>query len=200
MLCLTKQNLVNLHHRHFDKEIEKMTLLEKMQKKKNGFNIYAFIMRSVQHYNGKKYWKMRQEVVDPNSKKSTLIRLWYLYRIKRSDAFSNASMGTNLNSGAQFAEPPHLPHHLNGIIISHYAKIGKNCTIHQQVTIAQDENNKSATIGDNVYIGAGAKIIGNVTIGDNVKIGANAVVVKDVPSNCTAVGIPARIIPHNTDE
>ena len=140
---------------------------------------------------------MRQEVVNPNSRKSNFVRLWYLYRIKRSDAFNNASMGTNLNSGAKFAEPPILPHRLNGIIISHYASIGKNCTIHQQVTIAQDENNNAATIGDNVFIGVGAKIIGDVKIGDNVKIGANAVVVKDIPNNSTAVGVPARIIQHN---
>lgn len=174
-----------------------ITPLEKIQNKKEGFNIYAYILGLIQHYNCKKYWRMRQEVINPKSKKCMIIRLWYLFRIKRSDAFNNASMGTNLNSGAQFASIPILPHHLNGIIISHYAKIGKNCTIHQQVTIAQDENNKAATIGDNVFIGAGAKIIGNVVIGDNVKIGANAVVVKDIPSNSTAVGVPARIIPHN---
>lgn len=143
---------------------------------------------------------MRNEVVNPESKKCILVRLWYLYRIKRADAFNNASMGTNLISGAYFATKPNLPHHLNGIIISHYAKVGKNCTIYQQVTIAQDENNKAATIGDNVTIGAGAKILGNVTIGDNVKIGSNAVVVKDVPSNCTAVGVPARIIPHEINK
>lgn len=178
----------------------KKTPLQKMQENKKGFNIYAFILGSIQHYNGKKYWQMRQEVVNPQSKKCTLVRLWYLYRIKCADAFNLASMGTNLNSGAQFASEPHLPHHLNGIIISHFAKIGKNCTIHQQVTIAQDENNKSATIGDNVFIGAGAKIIGNVKIGDNVKIGANAVIVHDIPSNCTAVGVPARIIHHNVEK
>ena len=98
------------------------------------------------------------------------------------------------DGGACFASPPNLPHHLNGIIVSHYAQIGKNCTIFQLVTIAQDENNKAATIGNNVIIGAGAKIIGDITIGDNVKIGANAVVTKDIPSNCTAVGIPAKPI------
>ena len=173
--------------------------LEKMQEPQKGFNQYRFLLGMILHYNADSYWKMRQEVVNPESRKSTLVRLWYLYRIKRSDAFNNASMGTNLNSGAQFATVPNLPHHLNGIIISHYAKIGKNCTILQQVTIAQDENNKAATIGDNVFIGAGAKIIGDVKIGDNVKIGANAVVVKDIPENSTAVGMPARIIPHSKE-
>lgn len=175
----------------------KKTPLETIQEKGT---VLTYMLGRMQHYNHKKYWQMRQEVVNPASKKNLLIRLWYLYRIKRSDAFNNASMGTNLGSGAQFAEPPRLPHHLNGIIISHYAKIGKNCTIHQQVTIAQDENNESATIGDNVFIGAGAKIIGKVKIGDNVKIGANAVVVKDIPANATAVGVPARIIPHNIED
>ena len=174
----------------------KETPLEKIQRQKKGFNPYKLLMGMILHYNADSYWKMRQEVVNPESPKSTLLRLWYLYRIKRSDAFNNASMGTNLNSGAQFASVPNLPHHLNGIVISHYAKIGKNCTILQQVTIAQDENNKAATIGDNVFIGVGAKIIGDVKIGDNVKIGANAVVVKDIPANSTAVGVPARIIPH----
>lgn len=173
----------------------KKTPLEKIQEKKR-FNVYAFLLGLIQHYNHNAYWKMRQEVVNPQSKKPRILKLWYLYRIKRSDAFHNASMGTNLNSGAQFSSKPNLPHHLNGIIISHYAKIGKNCTIYQQVTIAQDEQGKAAVIGDNVLIGAGAKIIGNVTIGDNAKIGANAVVVKDVPPNATAVGVPARIILH----
>lgn len=156
--------------------------------------IFAFVLGLIQHYNDAAYWKMRQEVVNPKSKKCKLVRLWYLYRIKRSDAFHNASMGTNLNSGAQFATKPILPHHLNGIVISHYAKIGKNCIIYQQVTIAEDGNQRAATIGDNVSIGAGAKILGNITIGDNVRIGANAVVTKDIPSNCTAVGVPARVI------
>ena len=173
------------------------TPLEKIKSKR--FNIYSFVLGLIQHYNADSYWNMRQEVVNPESKKSTLIRLLYLYRIKRSDAFNNASMGTNLNSGAQFASRPILPHHLNGIIISHYAKIGKNCIIYQQVTIAEDGHQRAATIGDNVSIGAGAKILGNITIGDNVKIGANAVVTKDIPSNCIAVGVPARIISNDSD-
>ena len=55
-----------------------------------------------------------------------------------------------------------------------------------------DEKGQSPVIGNDVFIGTGAKIIGGVTIGDNVKIGANAVVVKDIPSGCTALGIPAK--------
>lgn len=151
-------------------------------------------MALVQHYDHEVYWRMRAEVVDPQSGKSKLTRLWYLYRIKRADAFANASMGTDLGAGAQFASPPILFHHLNGIIISHYARFGKNVTIFQQVTVTEGPNQTSDTIGDNVVIGAGAKILGAVHIGDGAKIGANAVVVSDVPAYATAVGVPARII------
>lgn len=156
--------------------------------------IIKLAMSIVQHYNHDKYWKMRNIVIDKNIKKSKIIKLYYLYKIKKSDAFNNASMGTNLGFGAYFKTPPHLPHHLNGIIVAPNAIIGENCTIFQQVTIGQDENGNAPIIGDNCYIGTGAKIIGNITIGNNVKIGANAVVVKDVPSNCTVVGVPGKII------
>ena len=154
-----------------------------------------FLHNSIQHYDHDSYWRMRKEVVDNNSKVPKLIRYYYLYKIKKMDAFNNASMGTDMGGGAYFATPPSLVHGLNGIIISHYAHIGKNCKINQQVTIAEGPNKTpAATIGDNCFIGAGAKIIGNVVIGDNVKIGANAVVISDIPSNSTAVGVPARII------
>lgn len=147
----------------------------------------------IQHYNPKKYWKYREKVVNKN-KSNILMKYYYLYKIKKSDAFNNASMGTNINRGAIFKTPPILPHGLNGIIISYYAVIGKNCVIRQQVTIAQNNNNEAPIIGDNVVIGAGAKIIGNVKIGNNVIIGANAVVTKDAEDNRTVVGVPARVI------
>lgn len=160
----------------------------------DGSNKFVMVfVNHLKHYNHKKYWKMREAVVSQDSKVLKIVKLFYLYRIKRMDAFANASMGTGFGWGAQFETPPCLPHFLNGIIISYYAKIGKNCTILQQVTIAE-EDGKAAEIGDNVMIGAGARIIGDVHIGNNVKIGANAVVVNDVPDNCTAVGVPARII------
>lgn len=72
--------------------------------------------------------------------------------------------------------------------------IGRNCWINQQVTIGYTNAEDCPTIGDNVTVSAGAKVIGNVTIGDNARIGANAVVVKDVPPNVTVVGVPAYIV------
>jgi serine O-acetyltransferase len=75
--------------------------------------------------------------------------------------------------------------------------IGKDCWINQQVTIGFTNKTDRPIIGDNVIIGAGAKVIGKVIIGNNVKIGANAVVIKDVPDNCTVVGVPAYIVRKN---
>ncbi|MEH7075128.1 DapH/DapD/GlmU-related protein [Neobacillus drentensis] len=148
----------------------------------------------IQHYNHEKYWRMRSEVINPHSKMPVILKLYYLLRIKKMDAYHNASLGTNLGKGAIFDSPPLLPHGLNGIVIGHDVKIGKNCTIWQQVTVMQGTSVKSVVIGDNCILGTGSKILGGVQIGNNVKIGANAVVVNDIPDNCTAVGIPAHIV------
>jgi serine O-acetyltransferase len=72
--------------------------------------------------------------------------------------------------------------------------IGKNCWINQQVTIGYSNDTDCPTIQDNVFIYAGAKIIGKVNIGSNSKVGANSVVIKSVPENCTVVGVPAKIV------
>lgn len=81
--------------------------------------------------------------------------------------------------------------HLNGIIINDLARIGSGCTIFHQVTLGISgipEKGGAPVIGDNVVVGAGAKIIGNVKVGSGVKIGANAVVTKNIPSGSTVVG------------
>jgi serine O-acetyltransferase len=83
--------------------------------------------------------------------------------------------------------------HPVGVVINSKVSGGKNIVIESGVVIG-DEKGQAPCLGNNVFIGAGAKIIGGITIGDNVKIGANAVVVKDLPSNVTAVGIPAKVI------
>lgn len=82
-----------------------------------------------------------------------------------------------------------LPHP-TGIIIHPEARIGPNCLIFQQVTLAG-----AVTLGGHVDLGAGAKLIGPLTVGDHVQIGANAVVTSDLPGDCIAVGIPARVVP-----
>ncbi|UUV17137.1 serine acetyltransferase [Fusobacteria bacterium ZRK30] len=87
-------------------------------------------------------------------------------------------------------------HHNGGIVVSGYTQFGNNCIIRNGVTIgtARIDRIEAPVIGNNVNMGTGAKILGGIVIGDNVDIGANAVVLKDIPNNCIAVGIPARII------
>jgi serine O-acetyltransferase len=88
------------------------------------------------------------------------------------------------------AKPGFVLMHPIGVVINSSTTAGNNITVESGVVIGA-EKGFSPCLGNNVFIGAGAKIIGKVTIGDNVKIGANAVVVKDIPDNCTALGIPA---------
>ena len=149
-------------------------------------------------FNNKKYWKCR-DIAIKGRNKPLIIRLMALRYVNKVNHRFGASIYTGINNGCTFNGEPILPHQLNGIIIASTAKIGKNVTILQQVTIggnpvAYDGSasiSKAATIGDNVIIGAGAKIIGEVKIGNNVLIGANAVVITDIPDDCIAVGVPA---------
>ena len=86
--------------------------------------------------------------------------------------------------------------HFGGIILHSDVKIGKNCSIGPGVVIGTRGlgNKGTPIIGDDVYIGVGAKILGGVKIGNRVRIGANSVVLKDIPDGATAVGIPAKIV------
>lgn len=85
-----------------------------------------------------------------------------------------------------------LPHY-GTIVVNAGARIGRNCRIHIDVNIGA-KGGQAPVIGDNVYIGPGAKIFGGIAIGDNVAIGANAVVNADVPSDVSVAGVPARIV------
>ena len=152
----------------------------------------------VQHYNSEKYWKFRQKVIEKN-RLPKIIKMLYLFYIKRCDAFNNASLGTHLGYGATFDSIPSFPHGLYGIIVSHNAHIGKNATIFHQVTIGMGTGG-APTIGDNCFIGAGAKITGNIHIGNNVKIGTNCVVVENIPDNATVVLAKPRIIIKQNNE
>jgi serine acetyltransferase len=142
----------------------------------------------VQHYNHNKYWKYRQSLLD-TKQGSRIGKLFRLFYIKRADAFNNASFGTHLGFGAQFAEPPQLPHGLNGIIVSHNAVVGKNVKIFHQVTIGEGRGG-APIIGDDVVIGAGSKIIGGVKIGNRVRIAAGCVIMTDIPDD--AIVLPAQ--------
>lgn len=87
--------------------------------------------------------------------------------------------------------------HFGGIVISGYARFGDNCRIRNGVVVGLQRVDDPAApvVGNNVDIGAGAKILGRIRIGNNVAIGANAVVITDVPDDCIAIGVPAVIKP-----
>ena len=87
--------------------------------------------------------------------------------------------------------------HGSGVVIGETAEIGDNCTLYQGVTLGgtgKDIGKRHPTLGDNVMVGAGAKVLGPMKVGSNSKIAANAVVLHEVPENSTAVGIPARVV------
>jgi serine O-acetyltransferase len=100
--------------------------------------------------------------------------------------------GLEILIGAEIGGGLYIPHPLGTVIAAE--KIGKNCSIIHSVTIGMRKDWKFPEIGDNVYIGAGARILGGIGIGDGAVIGANAVVIHDVPAGKTAVGIPARVV------
>ena len=105
--------------------------------------------------------------------------------------------GIEIHPGAQIAERVFIDHGM-GIVIGETAEIGEGCTIYQGVTLGGTSLYKGVkrhpTLGKNVVVSAGAKVLGGFTVGDGAKIGSNAVVIKPVPPGATAVGIPARII------
>ena len=87
--------------------------------------------------------------------------------------------------------------HGEGVVIGETTIIGDDVLIYQQVTLGgtgNEHGKRHPTIGNNVIIGAGAKILGNITIGDNTRVGAGSVVVDDVPEHCTVVGVPGRVV------
>ena len=87
--------------------------------------------------------------------------------------------------------------HGEGVVIGETTIIGDDVLIYQQVTLGgtgNEHGKRHPTVGNNVIIGAGAKVLGNITIGDNVRIGAGSVVVDDVPENSTVVGVPGRVV------
>ena len=104
--------------------------------------------------------------------------------------------GVEIHPGATIGKGLFIDHGC-AVVIGETAEIGDNCTIYQGVTLGgtgKDVGKRHPTLGDNVMVGAGAKVLGPVTIGSNTKIAANAVVLHPVPENCTAVGIPAKIV------
>ncbi|MDF2505655.1 MULTISPECIES: serine O-acetyltransferase EpsC [Clostridium] len=110
--------------------------------------------------------------------------------------------GIEIHPGAKIGRGLFIDHGM-GVVIGETAEVGDNVVIYHGVTLGgtgKHTGKRHPTVGNNVFIGSGAKVLGPVNIGNNVKVGANAVVLKDIPDNCTAVGVPARIIPPRSEE
>jgi serine O-acetyltransferase len=104
--------------------------------------------------------------------------------------------GINIPFDTRIGPGLYIGHH-GAITVHDRATIGKNCNLSQEVTIGEVQTGPNLgvpTIGDNVYIGPGAKVIGNINVGDDVVIGANCVVARDVPDDAVIAGVPGRVL------
>ena len=110
--------------------------------------------------------------------------------------FGRSLTGIEIHPGARIGKGLFIDHGM-GVVIGETTIVGDNVTLFQGVTLGgtgKEKGKRHPTIGNNVVIGAGAKVLGSFTIGDNVQIGANAVVVREVPANSVVVGVPGRIV------
>ncbi len=112
---------------------------------------------------------------------------------------SRHKTGIEIHPAAKIGKGLVIDHGM-GVVIGETAEIGDNCTIYQGVTLGgtgKDTGKRHPTIGNNVLVGAGAKVLGPFKVGDNARIAANAVVLSEIPDNSTAVGVPARVVKVN---
>lgn len=136
---------------------------------------YAIIFHRIAHFFYKIEWKFLSRLISQISRFLT---------------------GIEIHPGAQIGKRLFIDHGM-GIVIGETAKIGNDCTIYHGSTLGgtgKDKIKRHPTLGNNVMVGCGAKVLGPIKIGNNVKIGANAVVLKDVKSNSTIVGVPRKNI------
>ncbi|NES73146.1 MAG: serine O-acetyltransferase, partial [Okeania sp. SIO2D1] len=104
--------------------------------------------------------------------------------------------GIEIHPGAVIGQGVFIDHGM-GVVIGETAIVGNYCLIYQGVTLGgtgKETGKRHPTLGENVVIGGGAKVLGNINIGNNVRIGAGSVVLRDVPSDCTVVGVPGRVV------
>lgn len=121
-------------------------------------------------------------------------KLFFLARLLSQ--ISRFFTGIEIHPGATIGKGLFIDHGM-GVVIGETAEVGDNVTIYHGVTLGgtgKHKGKRHPTIGNNVIIGSGAKVLGPINIGDNVKIGANSVVLKDIEDNKTAVGIPAKVV------
>lgn len=125
-----------------------------------------------------------------------LYKKGYLFAARFISQSARHMTGIEIHPGAKIGKGVFIDHG-SGVVIGETAVVGNNCTLYQGVTLGgtgKDVGKRHPTLGDNVMVGAGAKVLGPFEVGSNSKIAANAVVLEPIPENSTAVGIPARIV------
>ena len=123
----------------------------------------------------------------------------HYFRARRISQKAARRTGIEIHPGARIGKGLFIDHG-NGVIIGETTVIGDNVTLYQGVTLGgtgKEHGKRHPTVGDNVMISAGAKVLGSFTIGDNSKIGAGSVVLSEVPSGSTVVGVPGRVVKRN---
>lgn len=104
--------------------------------------------------------------------------------------------GIEIHPGAKIGKRFFIDHGM-GVVIGETTIVGDDCLLYQGVTLGgtgKESGKRHPTLGDNIVVGAGAKVLGNINIGNNVRIGAGSVVIRDVPDNCTVVGVPGTVV------
>ena len=123
-----------------------------------------------------------------------------LYTIARCiSQIARLLTGIEIHPGAKIGKGFFIDHG-SGVVIGETTEIGDNCLVYQGVTLGgtgKEKGKRHPTLGNNVMVGSGERVLGPFKVGDNAKIAANAVVLEEVPPNCTAVGVPARIVRKN---
>jgi serine O-acetyltransferase len=122
-----------------------------------------------------------------------------LFLARMVSQFARFMTGVEIHPGATIGKGLFIDHG-SGVVIGETAIVGDNCTIYQNVTLGgtgKEHGKRHPTLGNNVLVGSGAKVLGPFKVGDNSRIAAGAVVLEEVPPNATAVGVPARIVKVN---
>lgn len=162
-------------------------IMERDPAARSRFEVYTLYsgFKAIRSYR-KAHWFYRHDM--------KLIARWISQRSRRKT-------GIEIHPGAQIGKNFFIDHGM-GVVIGETAVIGDNCTLYQNVTLGgtgKDHGKRHPTLGDNVLVGAGAKILGPFKVGNNSRVAAGAVVLNEVPDNATAVGVPARIVRINGD-
>lgn len=126
------------------------------------------------------------------------MRRWYV-TARFISHISRFLTGIEIHPGAKIGEGFFIDHG-SGVVIGETAEIGNNVTIYQQVTLGgtgKEKEKRHPTIGNNVVVSVGAKVLGSFTVGDNSRIGAGSVVLKEVPPDSTVVGVPGKVVARN---